>query len=442
MTDDLLKPEALMFIRERLEASDGQKLARILSMPGHADLRLANISVLLPLLHEARRKDEKTFWVSLFLPWVSIQHSVRAQHDRILDEFARAADFNANPRELLTHLVNLYRSVVADLIDPYLTLPLACYQFVEGVFTNIQDANVGLGERNKAEYLESRIKRVDPENRLLSGYEPIVRNAVTHTGSDGIVYLEKAVLFRSIKRGIPPVVEAVEWSQDVLMDKIVRLYECVISTDAVVNIFGVDCGELLLKDDSAKAEFIQRALTSEQRRELRGSFEALMKRIRENRELTANQRFELHSRILLYNYANRNMPVNGIRISSQNRIVEVEIPDPQKDMNDDEALRDAVLECSHYCILARTVFGPDFQQYSVRTPLESGQSRLSVTLSGNLLEEYIEEQTGLYDLLHEAEVRLGNGKVVISVDFQKLSELERTNLGPRFPRKARPDQGC
>jgi hypothetical protein len=442
MTDDLLKPEALMFVRERLEAGDVQELARILKMPGYANLRLANISVLLPLLHEARRKDEKTFWVNLFLPWVSIQHSVRAQHDRILDEFARVGDFNANSPELLIHLVNLYRSIVADLIDPYLTLPLACYQFIEGVFTNIQDANVGLGERNKAEYLESRIKRVDPENRLLSGYEPIVRNAVTHTGSDGVVYLEKAVLFRNIKRGIPPVVEGVEWSQDVLTDKIVRLYECIISTDAGVNIFGVDCGELLVQDDDAKSELIQRALTPEQRRKLRGSFEVLVKRIREDKEMTANQRFELLSRIFLYNCANRNMPVHGIRISSQTRIVMVEIPDQQGDMSNDEVLRDAVLECSHYCILARTVFGPDFEQYSVRTVLESGQSRLSVTLKGKLLEEYIEEQAGLYDLLHEAEVRLENSKVVISVDFQKLSELERKNLGRRFPRKVRPDQNC
>lgn len=107
---------------------------------------------------------------------------------------------------------------------------------------------MGPGERNKAEYLESRIKRVDPENRLLSGYDPIVRNVVTHAGSHGVVYSESAVLFRDIKRGVPAVVNTVEWSHDTLISKIVRLYEC-ISIDAAVNVFGVDCGELLLKDD-------------------------------------------------------------------------------------------------------------------------------------------------------------------------------------------------
>jgi hypothetical protein len=56
------------------------------------------------------------------------------------------------------------------------------------------------------------------------------------------------VLFRDIKRGVPAVVNTVEWSHDTLISKIVRLYEC-ISIDAAVNVFGVDCGELLLKDD-------------------------------------------------------------------------------------------------------------------------------------------------------------------------------------------------
>jgi hypothetical protein len=439
MTHKLLKPEKLLFVRKSLEANDVQGLASPLERPGDADLRSTNISILLPLLHEARDKDGENFWIDLFLPWISIQSSVRAHHDRILDEFARIGDFEHNSQKFLVHLVNVYRSIVSDLFDPYMTLLVACFQFIEGEFTNIKDANVGLGERNKVEYLESRIRRVDPENRLLSGYEPIVRNAVAHAGSDGVVYRADGVLFRNIKRGSPAAVETVEWLRDTLVNKIVRLYECIISIDAAVNVFGVDCGELMLKDEDVKSEFVQTALTPERRAELRVPFEDLMQRIRADKNLTDNKRFELLSQVLLYNCAKRNMPVEGIRVSTEKRTVMVELADPKKDLSNDEVLRDAVMECGHYAILTRSIFGSDFECFAVRTLLESGQPRLTIMLAGKLLEQYIEERAGLYDLLHEADVRLDGNKIVISVAFDKVAEIERKSLDRSFPRKARPD---
>jgi hypothetical protein len=153
MTQDLLKPDKLLFVRQSLEANDVQGLAGPLRGPGDAELRSANISVLLPLLHEAREKDGKTFWINLFLPWISIQHSVQPHHDRVLDEFARIGNFQHDSQEFLVHLVHVYRTIVSDLLDPYMTLVVACFQFIEGEFTTIKDANVGLGERNKAERL-------------------------------------------------------------------------------------------------------------------------------------------------------------------------------------------------------------------------------------------------------------------------------------------------
>jgi hypothetical protein len=439
MTHEILKPETLLFIRKGLEANDVQGLAGPLNRPGDADLRAANISVLLPLLHEARDKGGKTFWIELFLPWISIQSSVRAHHDRILSEFARIGEFKHDSQKFLIHLVNVYRSIVSDLLDPYMSLLVGCFQFIEGEFTSIKRANVGLGERNKVEYLESRIRKVDPENRLLSGYEPIVRNAITHTGSDGVVYRADGVLFRNIKRGTSPAVEAVEWSQDTLVNKIVRLYECIISIDAAVNVFGVDCSELMLKDEDVKSAFVQSALTPERRAELRAPFEDSMQRIRDGKNLSDNERFELLSQVLLYNCAKKKLPVHGIRVSTEKRTVMVELPDPPKDLSDDAVLRDAVMECGHYAILTRAVFGPDFEYFVVRTVPESGQPRLTITLAGKLLEQYIEERAGLYDLLQEADVRLDGNKIALSVDFDKVAEVEKKSLDRSFPRKARPD---
>jgi hypothetical protein len=58
------------------------------------------------------------------------------------------------------------------------------------------------------------------------------------------------------------------------------------------------------------------------------------------------------------------MPVHGIRVSTERRTVMVEIPDPQRNLRDDEVLRDAAMDCGHYAILARSVFGPDFEHYT------------------------------------------------------------------------------
>lgn len=437
MTDNLLKPETLLFVRKHLEADDVQGLGGPLRMPGDADLRTANVSLLLPLLHEAREKNPKAFWVNLFLPWISIQRFVEGHHDRILREFRRIAEFQPGTQEFLIHLVNLYRSIVSDLLDPYMTLLVACFQFIEGEFTNLVDANVGQGERNKAEYLERRIRRIDPENRLLSGYEAIVRNAVAHSGSEGVSYGSSVVLFRNIKRGSPAVVEAVEWPQDTLIDKIVRLFESIISIDAAVNVFGVDCSELILGDEEVRSEFLQRALTTGQRAGLRAPFEGLMREIREDKNITDNKRFELLSQVLQYNCAKRKMPVYGIRVSRERRMVMVEIPNSQQDLADDGSLLDLAIGCGHYAVLARSVFGPDFHHVILRTVLESGQPRFTMTLAGDLLGEYIEERAGLYDLLHEADFRLDGNKVVISVAFGKVAERERTSLERLFPRKAR-----
>jgi len=321
MTHELLNPEKLLFVRKHLEAEEARGLSRLLLGAGDADLRAANISVLLPLLHEARERADKTFWINLFLPWITIQQSVRAHHNRILDEFARIGEFGADSQGLLIHLVNIYRSIVADLIDPYITLVVACFQFIGGEFTDIKNANVGAAKRSEAEYLASRIVKIDPERRLLSGYEPIVRNAVTHSGSAGIVYRSNSVLFRNIKRGTPTSVEAIEWSRDTLVNKIVRLYECITSIDAAVNVFGVDCGESLLKDEDAKSEFIQRALTAERRAELRLPFEEPMKRIREDKDPPPEKQIERLSQILLYNYEKKKMPVLGIGVNYSKRAV-------------------------------------------------------------------------------------------------------------------------
>jgi len=118
-----------LFVRKVLDdlgPEAWQSLLRHLHGPGDLSLRLANLHLVLPLLHEARAKDEKRFFTGLFLPWVGLRRRLDVNRNRILDEFARAG-MHAGTAEDLAHLVNIYRNLAADLLDPYLTLLVACY---------------------------------------------------------------------------------------------------------------------------------------------------------------------------------------------------------------------------------------------------------------------------------------------------------------------------
>jgi hypothetical protein len=97
--DESLNPSKLLFVRKELESQTVRELQKLLDAPGDLGLGSANISVLLLLLHEARSKDDKAFFIRLFLPWISVQQSVRVQRDRVLDEFARIQDFDAGSRQ-------------------------------------------------------------------------------------------------------------------------------------------------------------------------------------------------------------------------------------------------------------------------------------------------------------------------------------------------------
>lgn len=147
------------------------------------------------------------------------------------------------------------------------------------------------------------------------------------------------------------------------------------------------------------------------------------------------KRFELLSAVLLHNCAHREMPVHGVGISSERRTVVVEIPESQEDLVRDEALLDAVMNCSYYAVLARSAFGADFDHYVIKAIGDAGQTRLTTAFPGSLLGDYLEERAGLIDLLHEVDVRLHGGKVMLSVDFAAVSKAERESLDRTFPRK-------
>lgn len=437
----LLDAMGLLYIRkdlDDLEEHQRKELLQDVYGPGDLNLRLANLHFVLPLLHKARGKDERQFLLRVFLPWVGMRRRLRVNRNRILDEFAKTGSFTPGTPDEYAHLVNVYRSIVADLIDPYLTLLVACYQFVEGGFTNIEDANFGQGERNKDEYLTSRIKKDDPQVRLLSGYNPLVRNAVSHSGSHGVTYQTGKVLFRNIKRGSIPSVEAVEWTEGELLDNITRLYECILSIDAAAGIFGLDISDLLGNDWTLYSQTLHYTTSAAEQAEMQSQSDAKLELIRSSEKIGVEDKLKALLYVLQSNCARRKMALNGIKHSSERKVIRVEVPATNVDENDDAQIRDRVAQLSRYAILAESVFAQMVDTYEVAESQEDGKEQVVVEFKTDLLHQYGEQRAGLLDLLHEATIRVNRNRVIISVDFEGISKQERESLGETFPRRDRP----
>lgn len=435
-----LIPSTLLYIRKNLDDLDQRQrkeLLRDVYGPGDLDLRLANLHLVLPLLHKALGKDERQFLLRVFLPWIGIRKRLTINRNRILDEFAKTSSFTPGTHEEYAHLVNVYRSIVADLIDPYLTLLVASYQFVEDSFTDLEAANFGLGERNKDEYLTARIKNEDPQVRILSGYSPLVRNAVSHSGSHGVTYQSGKVLFRNIKRGASPVVDAAEWTEDELLNNVTSLYECILSIDAAVGIFGLDIVDLLESDWELRSQALHYATSPEEQATMRAKSEATLDQIRSANDMGVEDKLKALMSVLQKNCSLREMPLRGIRYSSERKVLRVEVPAAGLDDSDDQQIRDRVMRLSRYAIVAQAVYGHLADVYEVAEIHEEGSAQVITGFNCNLLHEYGEHRAGLLDLIHEATIYVNGSRVSISVDFQEVRKKERESLGETFPRRDR-----
>jgi hypothetical protein len=434
--------EKLFFLRSDLSdlsAKDKEVLLAKVNSLGLKDIRLYTVYLLLCVMHEAREVHQPRFLKEVFLPWHELRQKTKAHFERIGEELSRIDKFTPGSVKEAAHFTNIYRNIVSDLFDPYLTLVVACFQFKVGNFTSLDDADLGQGERNKFEYLTARVKEVDTRTpNFLSGYDPLVRNAISHSGARGVTYGLDRVVFKNIKRGTPPVVDTVTWSFDELQHRVLQLIECLQSIEVAAEVFGLDCTESIKSDFDTFSQFVLHAVPHERRAELRDRHGETAVKIRESGKLTSEQRREALSQVLFYNCGVRGMPCRGVRFSSGEFAILVEVPAVAIDLNDDEQLLGRVSELPRYAILARSVFGEMCEAvHVVETDETRHKSQLAVLLRGKDLDEYIEERAGLVDLLNDSKWTLEGQPLGIQVDFEAVEQAEQANAKEPFPRKPR-----
>ncbi|MBN3003739.1 hypothetical protein JW897_08335 [Chromobacterium alkanivorans] len=433
---ELLDPKNLFFFTDHqsLTEKDISVLRGLFFLPGDLQARTSNTYGLLCLMHDCMKIDSARFLKTVFIPWVGIKAKTKVHRSRIMDEFSRVGEFEEGSDADKAHLVNIYRSIVSDLFDPYITLVVACYQFKTGNYKDIDDTNASMGERNKTEYILARKEFLE----LLKGYNPQVRNAISHSGSHGVTYKNNNIIFREISRNTPPRVNIVTWSKETLEQKIMWLFECIISIEASENVFGIDCQEQILTDFDLFLGFILHCSDHTTREELHAKFNIRMNNIRNNDSLPSETKIETLSKVLFYNCALRKMPILSSSTSEERAELRLEIPKVNTDFSEDEEILNRLLQLPRYSILAFTIFEDLFERFSVvEVDKSENLSGLAIIISGNLLRLYCEEKAGLVDLINDSVSFCEGKKIAVEIDFKKLENFEDHSLNEPFPRLLR-----
>lgn len=433
-----LDPAKLCFERSASDFDEEARteLGRLLITSADPRRRLANVEYLLLLMHQAMTVGRTAYLQTVFLPWVGLQQRTLRHRRRIGREFGRLAEMDAYSDDDAEHIAqHIYRPLVAEILDPYLTLLVASYEFASGDFIDIQTTNLTAGERNKVEFLEARIRRDGGPADLLSGYDPIVRNALSHPGSDGLIFEPGAVVFRNVKRQSPPLVTRRRWTHDELHHRVLQLLEFLISVDAAVNVFGFDCTPLMANDVETSAIMMTVALTASQRAEVRARREAVLERIRTDEAQTIEARRDTLARLFFRECGLRAMPCASVGFNFDRKALLVTVP-PSPPAESDDDLLGSVSGLIRYAVIAQAIFGAMFDLVVVHPP-EDDPVGLSVALPRSNLEDYSAEKAGLVDLLQEAKIDDRNGPIRIEFDAASLEADEDQRLGMRFPRRGR-----
>ena len=103
------------------------------------------------LLHEAHRVDPARFVAQVFLPWVRLRRTLQPNWQRVGREMARIGEVAEGSVEETEHQIALYRLIVSDLFDPYITILASSCELIAGTFTDLDAANFKMGEVNKVE---------------------------------------------------------------------------------------------------------------------------------------------------------------------------------------------------------------------------------------------------------------------------------------------------
>jgi len=388
------------------------------------------VGEIMRLFHDAYNKNPQTFVREIFFPNQLMLRATYAHQDFILAQFKKAKRIS-KLRDRQIALGNIYRNMVADLFDPYLSILVACIQLIEGDFHSFDVANLEKSEFHKHQFLNKRLKPTE----LFRGYFPIIRNAVSHSGSHSIEYDSEIIIFKKVRRDKHPSIGDVKKvTTSELVGYIQDIIDFVVAVETSINIMGLDMKDVIADNPEFAREF-QPLLTPKQLASRRKKSDLSYSKVWHDKKLSQESKREHFIRLYAEGCQKNSMP--AISVQFKDSFMIVQIPRMPLAGTEDRYLINRTAELINYLLLAEMYFHFEFSDYLVEEVKEPSQVSLQLWLKSEQLRLYNIGEADIFDLMHDGKLYKNTKYQPVIVDFTKLEEVKLTSLKPGRKRKRR-----
>lgn len=386
------------------------------------------VGEILELFHQAFEKDNKRFLNEVFFENQKTLRLTYDHQDFIFDQWDKFK-LEADPIDRMQQmkLVNLYRNIVSDLFDPYLSVIIACLKFKENSFRSFTQANLSTGEFQKVEFALSRLKGTT----MFKGYHPIIRNAVSHSGTHSILYKADHIIFRKIERtNIPTIKKYIKVGNEELIELIGFLVDFVTAIFTAVNIFGIDVQKRITSDEELSTRFLHQVADKKSVRNTRERRDNEVLSLWQDAQKTDHEKKEFFVKRFAENCSKNNLPAKSITFKNEEKLLLINIPYKEINANDHQQVINRIIELFKYALLAEPLFNFKCSSFLVAELEEQDKDVYQVWFEQEDLKNYDLHEFDLYDLFANAKIYRNKIDLNLTVDFEKLEDLELLSFEP------------
>jgi hypothetical protein len=380
--------------------------------------------VIIALFHDAFQADHKIFITQIFFEGQSAIRRTREHREYILHQFELV---KTSPTSTMNQIqaVNLYRSVVSDLYDPYLSIIVACIKLIEGAFDSFVGTNLSSTEFRKYEFASARLKG----SVIFNGYFALIRNAVSHTGTHSITYEKESIIFKKVKRSVvPEITEVIQIGTDQLISYIQSLIDFTTAVDVCMNVFGLDAAEYIVGNAEIANSFADLLAMPEDFEVWRQNSVDYYAKVWSNPETTEQSKLEYFAKEFAKACAKHGMYAKQITFKQQLGIVVIEVPGKSIDMSDDQEISSRAIELIRYSLLAEPLFHFRFKSYLVAEAGKASNDSMQVWMQGEDLKDYILRKASIFDLIQDGKIFKNKVDLGMYVDFPALQQIQIKSL--------------
>ena len=399
------------------------------------EIGASKINDLLLLFHSCYDKDKTKFLTEIFYENQRVLRNTYDHRDLILEDVDRLLKDSgkAKDKRWQIRVINVYRSIVAELYDPALAIIVACLKMREGSFTNFTNANLSMSESQKWDFAKSKLQNP----AIFEGYLPLIRNAVSHAGTHSIVYEEKRVVFRKIQRSeMPKIVKAIKLPNEELWGKLRSMLDFIVSMNAAIEIFALDTSDDIFSDETIKSAFMRILQPTIMYEKWKIQEEGRYGAIWETIEYTEHEKIEYFLKKFVEAGAGK-LKEGSVILNNKNGIFIIRVPAITNKKTTEDGLIEQLKALIMICVLAQPFFYHRYSSFLVEEVPQEGGDAYQVWLQSNDIRDFLMHKASIEDLFHDGKIFRNRQDANVWVDFSELEEKELKSFAPIVVRKKR-----